>query len=320
MYDGWTDRKRRSICNFLVNNPKEFFFLYSLDTSDISKTTDKILKMLDDAIKFVGEENIVQVVTDNAANYKAAGEMLMQQRNTLYWTPCAAHCIDLILEDKKAKGVTRFTTAYLTLNCLNDNKVALMSMFSSKDWKSNGKPAMGFIYEGMSSAKERMKSDDADIKHRLYNCMGSLVLDQTKRNKISVQLPNFHYARGLFGMDTAKSSRKTMLHAEWWDFYGDGCPELKKFAIRVLSLTCSSSGYEHNWSAFEMVHTKKRNCLHQKKMNDLVYVMYTLKLKSKQIKRIFFLLMISILMMNGSLNNEMRMFMKQMMRVINNHM
>ncbi|WOL10646.1 hypothetical protein Cni_G19405 [Canna indica] len=62
-------------------------------------------------------------------------------------------------------------------------------------------------------------------------------------------------------MDTAKSSRKIMLPVEWWDFYGDGCLELKKFVICVLSLTCSSSGCECNWSAFEMVHTKKRNRL-----------------------------------------------------------
>ena len=30
--DGWTDKKRRYICNFLVNSPKGTVFLYSLDT------------------------------------------------------------------------------------------------------------------------------------------------------------------------------------------------------------------------------------------------------------------------------------------------
>jgi len=68
MSDGWTDKKRRSICNFLVNSPKGTVFLYSLDTLDISKTADKVFKMLDDVVEFVGEENVVQVVTDNAAN------------------------------------------------------------------------------------------------------------------------------------------------------------------------------------------------------------------------------------------------------------
>ena len=83
MSNGWTDKKRRSICNFLVNSPKGTVFLYSLDTSDISKIADKVFKMLDDVVEFVGEENVVQVVTDNAANFKAAGELLIKQREHL---------------------------------------------------------------------------------------------------------------------------------------------------------------------------------------------------------------------------------------------
>jgi len=111
--------------------------------------------MLDDVVEFVGEENVVHVVTDNVANFKVARDLLMQKREQLYWTPCAAHCIDLIFEDfeknlkvheltiKKGRkittyiygrtmlisllkrftkgrdlirlGVTRFATIYLTL-------------------------------------------------------------------------------------------------------------------------------------------------------------------------------------------------------------
>ena len=101
--DAWTDRKRRSICNFLVNSPKGTVFLSSIDTSDISKTANKVIEMLYDIVEKVGEENVVQVITDNAANYKAAGQRLMEKRKRLYWTPCAAHCIDLILEDFEKK-------------------------------------------------------------------------------------------------------------------------------------------------------------------------------------------------------------------------
>ncbi|XP_068461612.1 uncharacterized protein [Phaseolus vulgaris] len=99
MTDGWTDRKRRTILNFLVNSPKGTVFLKSIDASDISKTTDKIFKMMDDVVEEVGEDNVMQIVTDNAANYKAAGDLLMQKRRKLYLTPSAAHCIDLMLED-----------------------------------------------------------------------------------------------------------------------------------------------------------------------------------------------------------------------------
>uniref|UniRef100_A0A803M2T3 DUF659 domain-containing protein n=1 Tax=Chenopodium quinoa TaxID=63459 RepID=A0A803M2T3_CHEQI len=59
---------------------------------------------------------------------------------------------------------------------------------------------------------------------------------------------------------------------DWWESYGDECLELQRFAIRIFSLTCSSSGCERNWSAFEIVHTKKRNRLHQQRMNDLVFI------------------------------------------------
>ncbi|XP_047163320.1 uncharacterized protein LOC124833007 [Vigna umbellata] len=106
-----------------------------------------------------------------------------------------------------------------------------------------------------------------------------------ERRKINLQIVEFHNARGLFGMEDAKECRKELNPGEWWDMFGDGTPELKRFAIRILSLTCSSSGCERNWSSFEMVHTKRRNRLHQKKMNDLVYVMYNSKLKSRQIRK-----------------------------------
>ena len=177
MSDGWTDSKRRSICNFLVNSPKGTFFLSSVDTSHISKTANKVFEMLDAIIERIEEANMVQVITDNTANYKAAGHLLMEKRKNLYWTPCAAHCIDLILEDFEKKlevhavtiskgkrittyiysrtilismlrnftkgkdlirpAATRFATSYLTLGCLNDCKITLMSMFTSVQWRSS---------------------------------------------------------------------------------------------------------------------------------------------------------------------------------------
>jgi len=150
-----------TILNFLVNSPRGTVFLKSIDAYDVCKTVEKIFKMIDDIVEEVGENNVIQVVTDNATNYKASGELLMQKRKKLYWTPCAAHCIDLMLEDFEKKiplhhdtiangkkittyiysrtglisllhkysegkdlirpANTRFATSYLTLGCLNDN-------------------------------------------------------------------------------------------------------------------------------------------------------------------------------------------------------
>ena len=43
--------------------------------------------------------NVVQVITDNASNYVLVGKLLEEKHNTIFWTPCAAHCIDLMLDD-----------------------------------------------------------------------------------------------------------------------------------------------------------------------------------------------------------------------------
>ncbi|CAN1790177.1 hypothetical protein LINPERHAP1_LOCUS18730 [Linum perenne] len=177
MSDGWTNRKRRPICNFLVNSPKGTVFIESLDTSHYSKNTQKVFEMLDEVVDKVGEEYVIQVITDNASAYKAAGAKLMDKRKHLFWTPCAAHCLDLMLEylEKKlpihnktiAKGrkitnyiygramlismlkdftkggelirpaLTKFAIAYLTLGCLSEHKGELMSMFSSETWRKS---------------------------------------------------------------------------------------------------------------------------------------------------------------------------------------
>lgn len=174
MSDGWTDGKHRSITNFLVNSPMGTVFLKSVDTSSISHTSENLFELLNSIIDEIGEENVVQVVTDSASNYVKAGELLMGERKKLFWSPCAAHCIDLMLQDigtklpthatttKRARkvtvyiythawvlstmreftkgdlvraAITRFATSYLTLKSLLKHKVALTAMFGSEKWQ-----------------------------------------------------------------------------------------------------------------------------------------------------------------------------------------
>ena len=205
MSDGWSDRKNRSICNFLVNSPRGTIFLTSIDTSEISKTKEKVFEMLDDFVEKIGEEHVVQVVTDNAANYKAAGAMLMAKRKKLFWTPCAAHCIDLMLEDFEKNleehkvtiakgrkvvsfiynrtrlicllkeytngkellrpGVTRFATSYLTLIRLNELKGALISMFASENWGNSN-----FAKSELGKNIESIILDNLGFWRSVYNC------------------------------------------------------------------------------------------------------------------------------------------------------
>ncbi|XP_020682348.1 uncharacterized protein LOC110099509 [Dendrobium catenatum] len=170
--DRWSDIKNRSLINILVNNPYGTVFLRSIEASDEVKNATFIFNLLDGIIEEIDEQLIVQVVTDNASAYKAAGQMLKEKRTHLYWTPCAAHCIDLILEDlgdlpqhksalSRAKKITkfiynhswvlslmrkfskkeiirpattRFATSYLTLQSLMEVRQPLEAIFISTEW------------------------------------------------------------------------------------------------------------------------------------------------------------------------------------------
>jgi len=69
-----------------------------MNTSNMSKIIDKVFEMLDVIVKRIEEEIFVQIITDNAVNYKATRQLLMEKRKMMFWTPYASHCIDSKLE------------------------------------------------------------------------------------------------------------------------------------------------------------------------------------------------------------------------------
>ncbi|GJZ75180.1 ribonuclease H-like domain-containing protein [Tanacetum coccineum] len=98
MTDAWSDRKRRSIMNLCVNSKLGTVFIGAKDFSDKAHTSDHIFEYVDKCIEDVGVENVVQVVTDNASNNMGAAKLLHEKRPKLFWTSCATHTINLMLE------------------------------------------------------------------------------------------------------------------------------------------------------------------------------------------------------------------------------
>ncbi|XP_020988795.2 uncharacterized protein LOC107463415 [Arachis duranensis] len=408
MSDAWTDKRQRSIINFLVNSPAGTMFLKSIDASDYVKTGEKMFELLDGIVEEIGEQNVVQVVTDNGSNYVLAGKLLMEKRPNLFWTPCAAHCLDLMLEDieklpliqKTIKSaislvsftyshsstlsmlrqftngkelvrhaVTRFATSFLSLERLYEEKGNLRRMFTSDDWVRNKlsreakgreatkivirpcfwnhvkytlkimgpfvrvlqlvdgekKPPMGYIYEAMEKAKECiMKTFSNDVSkysevfkivdnrwncqlHRplhaaghflnpdlfydnprieldlevtkgWFECITRLVPSVAVQEKILEEQALYKAGYELFGSSFAKYQRKKISPAFWWRTYGHETPNMRDLAIKILSLTCSASGCERNWSIFEHIHTKKRNRLDHERMESLVFIKYNQQL------------------------------------------
>ncbi|XP_039851752.1 uncharacterized protein LOC120710157 [Panicum virgatum] len=176
MSDGWSDRRGRHLINFLVNNLEGTYFLESVDASAKVHDAFMLADLLEKKIEEIGKDNVVQVITDNGANYKAAGRPLMERIPTLFWSPCAAHCLDLMFEDivklqpfqktigqarrvttfiyrhgrilslmrEKTCGAdlvrpaaTRFATSFLTLKSLRKYKDPLKALFLSEEWNGN---------------------------------------------------------------------------------------------------------------------------------------------------------------------------------------
>eukprot|EP00253_Pinus_taeda_P013226 PITA_13226 len=429
MSDGWTDQRNRTLINFLVSCPAGTMFLKSVDASDKVKTAQLICEMMEEVVQEVGEEHVVQIVTDNAANYMAAGRLFEMKHPTIFWTSCVAHSIDLMLEDigklhwihevvEKAKSitkylynhtivlntmriytegkeivqpaVTRFATNFISLQSVVEQKINLKRMFLGHEWMGSkhsktpegieiaalvfndgfwkdveeiiavteslvrvlrmvdgDKPVMGYIYEAMDLAKEAIKrryggdetkytplwdiidarwdrqlhsplhaagyflnpqyfydkskfNEDGEVGRELMTCVERCFPDPEQQSRVVSQLQDYRAPSKLFAYTSAIRQRSKMLPVFstsnllltnpyhllglWWQNFGSDTPDLKKFAIRILNQACSASGCERNWSMFEKIHSKKRNRLTQKRLNDLVFVHYNLRLRNKQIQ------------------------------------
>ncbi|CAN1262274.1 hypothetical protein LINPERPRIM_LOCUS11215, partial [Linum perenne] len=176
MADGWTDKRHRSFINFLVYCPMGTCFVKSGDSSGTVKTADNLFKMFASVIEWVGPEHVVHVVTDNASNYVKAGKKITQHYKNIYWNPCVAHTMNLIMKDicalphvstlaKKASkvtifvynhgpilhwlqqrstwreivrpGATRFATTFLSLSSIVDRQSDLQALMVDEFWKES---------------------------------------------------------------------------------------------------------------------------------------------------------------------------------------
>ncbi|CAN0920333.1 hypothetical protein LINGRAHAP2_LOCUS31985 [Linum grandiflorum] len=176
MADGWTNKRHRSLINFIVYCPSGTCFVKSVDASGCIKTADNLFKLFASVIDWVGAANVVHVVTDNAANYVAARKLITLHYKNIYWNPCVAHTVNLILRTyviclmflilkKNASkvtvfvynhgqilywlqqrstwkeivrpAVTRFATTFLTLSSILERQTDLEAMVTSDFFKES---------------------------------------------------------------------------------------------------------------------------------------------------------------------------------------
>ncbi|CAN0906382.1 hypothetical protein LINGRAHAP2_LOCUS24214 [Linum grandiflorum] len=180
------------------------------------------------------------------------------------------HKGDLISrEGKRIQGIVmdgRFWTNVHTCLCAAMPLVKVLRLVDGDD-----QPTMPFLYLELNQAREKIKSNfvnneksplhyaaywlnpkvhfsqgfnesERKLKVGLYDCVERFSKNSEERLTIMEQLDAFHHAKGMFSNYGSMSLLDRKHPADWWSSFGDDVPELQRFAIRILSLTCSASG------------------------------------------------------------------------------
>ncbi|XP_031284494.1 uncharacterized protein LOC116143207 [Pistacia vera] len=96
MSDIWIDIRHRSFINLVAYLPAGAVFIKSLDVSRERKTGIYLKEIVVSVIESIGQEHVVQFITDNGSNFTSAGDMLIGLYPRMYKTRCVAHGIQLL--------------------------------------------------------------------------------------------------------------------------------------------------------------------------------------------------------------------------------
>ncbi|XP_062205219.1 uncharacterized protein LOC133907228 [Phragmites australis] len=175
LVDTEIDDDGRRMLNLAVHCSQGVSFLRSVQLSSDICDDAFVCQLVDSCIEEVGQQNVVQVITNNNLEMIAV-KMLTAKRPNIFWTYCAASCIDMMLEDighiplikntiAKARsltafiyghtnlldmmrqftnqrdlvhvGITYYTTCCLNLKSLYDKRIEMKTMFISKEWEDS---------------------------------------------------------------------------------------------------------------------------------------------------------------------------------------
>ncbi|RVW77487.1 hypothetical protein CK203_053442 [Vitis vinifera] len=179
---------------------------------------------------------------------EAYGKQLMKKYN-LYWTPCAAHCIDLIFED----------IAQMRKYCGGDivRPGATSCSHNAICVRAYARDEENLIRQGAGDWMFKIIQDrwQKTLKHPLHAAGVELVvirnyfklsmmflpkLDPTTESlgQFGNELVLFRDAKRGFGDRAAIASRSTMVPAEWWFMYGNQNTYIEKVSHQSSLTNC----------------------------------------------------------------------------------
>ncbi|KAF7814766.1 uncharacterized protein G2W53_028735 [Senna tora] len=119
-------------------------FVKSVDASDLVKDAQMLFNLFSEVIEWVGPSNVVHIVTDNAANYVAAGRLDIGSMPFVSGVASRASKVTIFVYNHMTflawlrkregwkeivrPGVTRFATTFITLKIIHDHKHHLQAL------------------------------------------------------------------------------------------------------------------------------------------------------------------------------------------------
>ena len=97
--DGWDNVQNRPLLNMVQCGTKGDVFLGTIDTTDNHKDHTYVATQILSFVQKVGADNVVQICTDNAPVMSLIACDVIRINHHMYVEGCAAHCLDLLLED-----------------------------------------------------------------------------------------------------------------------------------------------------------------------------------------------------------------------------
>ncbi|KAG8636042.1 hypothetical protein MANES_16G093350v8 [Manihot esculenta] len=259
----------------------------------------------------VGEANVDKVMTNNASNCML---MLEIKHPHFYWTPCAANCVDLILEDigniakfhntiKRAVALSSYiyvrsrvvnmlrrftserelirpaiTTSFFTLQHMHKNKTNLRKTLTSEEWTRTMDRTKEAIAKTFGENEDKYKEIFEIIDKRRES-----QLHQPLHAKGYYLNPEYFYSNKNIEQDEeVMTSSYQLLYQNGEGIFGMPIPTRNWTLIAPAEWWKAYGASTPNLRNFAIkVHSKKKNRLAQQRLNDLVFVKYNRSLKRK---------------------------------------
>ncbi|XP_075665181.1 uncharacterized protein LOC142634813 [Castanea sativa] len=164
----FVERRKREV-QLIVDSHRSYW----ADTGCTIMDAINLSNLFDEIVNWVVPANIVHLVTDNAANYVAAGRILCEKYRNISWLPCAAHYLNLIFKEiGKMDHVAKLAKRASKITVFIYNHVALQAWLRTrKNWTEIVRPGptrFATTFIALGSLKEHKHDLQALVTSKFY--------------------------------------------------------------------------------------------------------------------------------------------------------